>query len=294
MVRLVSSQHRPPTQRDTPSPKGGSRLPSWLWLIAFALAALPGLSVMFRAWGSADYTTHGPLIVLVAGALAYARRAQLARSKRDSATWAPWAACAGIAVYLFSLGVGSQAGIALGLVATIVSVVALRGGRPWLSILRFPLVYLLFAVPLPQSLLRPAILKLQLFVTQISSEITHWIGIPSLRRGNVIELPAGPLFVSEACSGVTSVVTMLPIAILLLHLRGAKDWRRWAALVAAVIPIALFWNTVRVVATVLGAHSVGIEAATESLVHESSGLATFAAGCLTIVATDSILRTRCR
>jgi exosortase len=112
------------------------------------------------------------------------------------------------------------------------------------------------------------------------------------REGNVIALPGDEfLFVAEACSGITSIVTLLPIALLLAHL-VLRSLARQALLVAAVVPVAMLLNLVRVVATTLAARAWGAQAVTEGAVHDAAGLLTVVGSCLLLVAAGLALRGR--
>jgi exosortase len=104
-----------------------------------------------------------------------------------------------------------------------------------------------------------------------------------VREGNVIVLASGEsLFVAEACSGLTSLVTLLPIAVLIAWLAPLPGLRR-VALVALVLPVAMAANLLRVVATVLGSEAFGARAMTEEPAHSLLGLSVYVVGCLALL-----------
>jgi len=104
-------------------------------------------------------------------------------------------------------------------------------------------------------------------------------------------VPEGSLFVAEACSGITSVVTLLPVAALLAFLVNASRGQT-VALLLAVVPVAMTWNLARVLATVAATRSVGVVKATTGSLHETAGLLTFALGCLTLLALSAFVGPR--
>ena len=109
------------------------------------------------------------------------------------------------------------------------------------------------------------------------------------REGNVIVLPDGEaLFVAEACSGLTSLVTLLPIAVLIAWLAPLTTVRQ-LALVALVAPVALGANLLRVVTTVLGARAFGVPAVTAEPAHSLLGLSVYVVGCLLLLAAARAL-----
>jgi exosortase len=108
------------------------------------------------------------------------------------------------------------------------------------------------------------------------------------REGNVILVPGHSLFVADACSGLTSIVTMAPLACIVAYFLTTGVWRR-ALVVASVIPLAVVANVLRVVVTVRMSAAWGIEVAQGSL-HESFGLATFVLGTLALIAVARVVR----
>jgi exosortase len=172
----------------------------------------------------------------------------------------------------------------LSFVVAIGAVLTFLKGVAWLRALFFPISYLIFMVPIPDPLLAPIITKLQLFVSWAGVSILSLLEVPVYRDGNVFELPGGAqLFVAEACSGITSVVTLVPLAVFLAYFTERVTWRR-VVLVVAVLPIALLGNLLRVIGTVLAAIHWGVDAATQATAHESAGLLTYVLGCLALLA----------
>jgi exosortase/archaeosortase family protein len=95
--------------------------------------------------------------------------------------------------------------------------------------------------------------------------------------------------VEEACSGITSIVALTPLAVMLAYYTQRTPWRR-LALVAAVAPAAMGANLLRVVFTVIVAQSLGAERATNSALHEAAGLLTFVLACLALIGLGALLR----
>jgi exosortase len=167
---------------------------------------------------------------------------------------------------------------------------ALRGAEA-LRTLAFPVGYLLFMVPLPHSLVDPLIAQLRLLTTALAVRLLQLFALPVMHEGNVVVLPQERLFVAEACSGINSLLALLPAAILLGYFRQRRGAR--IALVAAVVPIALFWNLVRLLGTTLAALELPNQpAVTGGPLHELAGLLTFALGCLSLIGVDAWVQRR--
>ncbi|HXV37521.1 MAG TPA: exosortase/archaeosortase family protein, partial [Myxococcota bacterium] len=193
-------------------------------------------------------------------------------------------------LYALATAVGSVSLQGVALVAAIACCAYYLGGGGGLRTLAFPLAFLLFMVPLPADWLTPVIVDLQLLVSSAAVELLRWLGSTVARHGNVIELPAGDtLFVAEACSGITSLVTLTPLAIVLAYFTERTLARR-LVIVLAVFPAAMLGNLLRVVLTVLAAERYGAAAATGNWLHESAGLLTFAIACLALIALGAVMR----
>jgi exosortase len=250
---------------------------------------LPALIALVGVWASVDYYSHGFLVPLVAYWAAARSRVRFSTLKNRDRR----AIVTAIAVALFyamGLASGSVSLQGLALVAAVANCVFYLGGSRGLRVLAFPLAFLVFMVPLPPEWLTPLIVDLQLLVSSAAVDLLGWFGSEVARSGNVIQLPAGDsLFVAEACSGITSLVTLAPLAIVLAHFTENTLPRR-LAIIFAVVPAAMLGNLLRVVVTVLAAERYGAEAATGNWLHESAGLITFTLACLALIGLGALMR----
>jgi exosortase len=257
-------------------------------LAAVALVFSPAVLAMSEVWAVVDYQAHGYLVAPVAAAMAWARRPALARAGRRPA--ASGLLVLGVALAAYVVGVLadliSLQGVALP--AALAGLAAWRRGWAAAGVLAFPIAYLVFMVPVPPQWLAPLVTALQGFVTGVAIALLHAFEVPALREGNVLIVPEGSLFVAEACSGITSIVTLLPVAALLVFLVHASR-RAALGLMLAVIPVAMFWNLVRVLATVAATRSVGVVKATTGSLHDTAGMLTFVMGCLTLLALSALV-----
>lgn len=262
-----------------------------LLFAALVVVFLPAVLAMAGVWRTVDYQAHGYLVAPVAAVMAWSRRRALDAAGRKPSGLG----LVGLLLALGAYAIGLVADlIALQGVALVVAVavwVAWRRGTQALGALAFPIAYLVFMVPVPPQWLAPLVTTLQGFVTGVATAVLHAFAVPALREGNVIVLPEGSLFVAEACSGITSIVTLLPVAALLVFL--ARPTVRCAlGLMLAVIPVAMFWNLVRVLVTVAATRSVGVVKATAGSLHDTAGMLTFVMGCLTLLGLSALLGSR--
>ncbi|HEY8492388.1 MAG TPA: exosortase/archaeosortase family protein [Myxococcota bacterium] len=250
--------------------------------LALALVFAPGLAALANAWSSLDYQSHGFLVPIVSllAARQLARRGPTPRRDGRGALLV----AASLLLYGLGFAAGSVTVQGLALCGAVAGAVWYLRGPAWLRRLAFPLGYLLFLVPLPPTFVAALVVPLLAIVTAGSVAVLGALGAGVAREGNVIVLPGGEaLFVAEACSGLTSLVTLIPIAVLIAWLAPLAAVRR-LALVAVVVPVALGANLLRVVATVLGARAFGVEAVTTEPAHSLLGLSVYVVGCLLLLA----------
>ena len=127
-----------------------------------------------------------------------------------------------------------------------------------------------------------------MIVTHAAVALLQAAGQTIVAEGNQILVPGHTLFIADACTGLTSIVTMLPLACIIAYFASRGVWRR-AVVVASVVPLAMAANILRVVFTVKMVSAVGESAAQGSL-HETFGVATCALGTLAVIGVARLLR----
>jgi exosortase/archaeosortase family protein len=94
--------------------------------------------------------------------------------------------------------------------------------------------------------------------------------------------------VADACSGLTSIVTLMPLACIVAYFLSHGVWRR-VLVVASVVPLTFVANVFRVIVTVRMVSSHGPEFA-QGVLHETFGLATYVIGTLAVIGVARITR----
>jgi len=121
-------------------------------------------------------------------------------------------------------------------------------GWDYLRALLFPIAFLLLMIPIPAILFNQITFPLQLLASKMAAAILPLLGVPILREGNVINLPAMTLEVAEACSGIRSLMSLVTLAIIYGYLTEKRIALR-VVLALASIPIAVAANSVRIIGT---------------------------------------------
>ena len=258
-----------------------------LW-VATAVVFAPAVLALADRWASTEYYQHGFLVPLVSLATAHPRLRRLGPGGRHPAALAALAGA--LALYAMGVLLAGVTAQGLALVAAITALVGYRWGAAGLRRLAFPLAFLLFMVPLPEAWVFPVIVTLQEWASVGAVAVLHLFDVAVARDGNVIRLANGDaLFVAEACSGITSLISLIPIGVLLARFTQ-DDFAKRCWLVAAVIPAALICNAVRVIATVAAADAFGTQQATSGPIHESAGMLTSAFAVVLVIGFGAWMR----
>jgi exosortase len=109
----------------------------------------------------------------------------------------------------------------------------------------FPLLFLLFAIPIPASLLSEIIGLLQGGSAEAVSVAFRIIGVPAVRHGFDFALPGLTIQVAEECSGIRSTLALVMTAVLAGHL-WLRSFPRTLLLCIATIPISIAKNALRI------------------------------------------------
>lgn len=109
----------------------------------------------------------------------------------------------------------------------------------------FPLLFLFFAVPLPDPFLDRTIYLLQTGSTDVTCWVFRILGVPVLRQGFVLTTPGVTIEVAKECSGIRSSMALLITCLLAGYLFLRTGWK---ILLFAMIslPFAIVKNGIRI------------------------------------------------
>lgn len=294
---MATQVEAPPTEpasveQSMEEPPRGIGLSAFEWFLLLVLLGIfaPAIAGLAAVWDRFDYYSHGYMIPFAALWAATAQRAILPTLPISRTPIGAVYLGLCLVLYLFGVVASIISLQGLALVLAVGCAVYFARGIAWAKALSFPIAYLIFMVPLPDAWLTPLIARLQLFVSAASIEIVHAASMPVYREGNVMVLPGGEsLFVAEACSGITSIVTLVPLAVFLAYFTQRTFTRRML-LVVSVIPLAMLGNLIRVTGTIVAAQTWGVAFATGAAVHEWAGIATYVLGCLALLGVGSLMQ----
>jgi exosortase len=278
-------QAKEPGAIASPWPIRGAQFKCGSLLIGLLIAAVyyRVLGKLVLDWYEIPDFSHGFLVPIFAGYLVWANRKSLLET-RLAPSWNGIAVIAlGLVVLL--LGVyGAELFLSrVSLVIVLTGLVLTFGGTALLKELRFVLLVLLLAIPIPSIIFNQITFPLQILASKLASSLLPLFGVPVLREGNVIELPAMKLEVAEACSGIRSLMSLFTLSVFYGYFLEKGFWRR-SFLALSSIPIAIAANAVRILGTGLCVQYWDPDKAM-GFFHEFSGWVMFlvSLGCLFVV-----------
>jgi exosortase len=242
------------------------------WLAVF----WPVYPELVHTWLTHSNNSHGILVPLISAFFAWNKREELSRAATRSSYWGGIILAASMAVYVIAYTGQVAVATRLMIVTSLIGLVLFNYGREVFGILKFPLIYLVFMVPVPVSIYSLVAFPLQLFATKVSHFLISLVQIPVYREGNMLYFVQTQLEVAQACSGLRSMMAFVMLSVLFAYLID-RGWGKRILLVASAIPLAIFANIVRVTGTGILAHFYGGDVA-RGFLHEFSGLAVFAFG----------------
>jgi exosortase len=198
-----------------------------------------------------DRYSHLVLIPMISASLLYLEKARIFSQPKDGIGAGFPLLFGAAAIYALSslarLGAGTRLSLAiLSAVLTWAAIFALCYGSRALRAAAFPLGFLAFMIPLPESVLNWIVHALQSASADVSAVLFHATGMPSFRQGFRFLLPGVEIEVAQECSGIRSTFALVLVSVLAGYVLLRTASRR-ICFVLAVIPIGIFKNAVRIV-----------------------------------------------
>jgi exosortase A len=234
-------------------------------------------------WVSMPDFSHGFLIPIVSLYFVYERRKQLS-VLRPSAAWGGFGLIVfGILLFLLGNLATEFFTMRFSLLVVLGGIILFLLGKEFYKTLLFPLVFLIFMIPIPSVLMDGITFPMQLFASKVAARSLDLIGIPVLREGNIIQLANTSLEVAEACSGIRSLISLLALSVVFAYFSQKETWKR-ILLVLSTFPIAILANAARVTGTGILAEHYGDKVA-QGFFHGFSGWILFVVAfvCLFLV-----------
>jgi len=269
-----------------PSAKG-SHVALLLLGLGFAALFIPTLLSLAREAWTREEGIHGPIVLATGVWLVWRQWNAIAASAEPGSPRVSLAILLpSLLLYILARAFDFLSVEAIALVGASIAIAYSFVGFAVLRTLWFPILYLMFLVPLPGWFVDQITAPLKQFVSSSAETILSSAGYSVVRQGVTLYVDQYQLLVKDACAGLNSLFSLTAISLFYIYLRHNASWRYALFLLLLVAPIAVFANIMRVIVLVLITHYWG-EAAAQGFLHNSAGMLMFVIALLGIFAIDS-------
>ena len=262
--------------------------------IGLALLYVPTVIDFIHGPWRGDRNSHGPIVLALSAWYFYFQTRRL-RGQGETfvvrpAPVAGWAVMLlGLAAYVLGrsqsialLELGSLLPVLLGLALVLVGPAIAR--RYW-----FAFFLLLFAVPLPASIVDVITQPMKLAASWGAEHLMFALGYPVARAGVILQIGPYQLMVADACAGLNSLFTLEALGLLYMNVVRHESVFRNIALAILIVPISYCSNVIRILILALLTYHLGDDVG-QGFMHEFSGMALFLTALMLIVGVDTLLR----
>lgn len=226
---------------------------------------------LIESWLHNEYYSHGFLILIVSTYIIWNMREGLKTIEKKQSNIGLGFIVGGILLQIFSVQwtIRSLSGISL--LLTITGIVIYIYGWEVLKKIKFPLILMLLAIPVPfiETIATP----IQTISAISSAEIAQKIGLPIHRDELIIYLPNASFEIGLSCSGINSIISLFAIGIIFAFMLEGSRLMKTTIIISA-IPLALTGNIIRIVSILIIGNKYGQEVALDYF-HDFSSLLLF-------------------
>lgn len=293
-------------QRASKSVAAFSRRSEWReWVLASgyllacalpAVLALPLLRPLLVLVSSDQTFSHIPFAPMVSACFLFADRKRIFAGERRPSRFCVAVTVAGFAAVLLAganpwhWGASNQISLlVLGFVLAWAGAFGIFFGATALRAARFPLLFLFFAIPIPEALLSGIVAFLQRGSADAVDLIFRLFHAPVARNGFEFSLPGVTIRIAEECSGIRSTLALVMTAALAGHL-WLRSFPRTLLLCLAAIPIAILKNAIRIAVLSWLAVRVDPRFLTGSIHHQYGGAIFYGVGLAMLAGAIALLR----
>jgi exosortase len=239
-------------------------------------------------WVVDENYSHGFLIPLIAAFFIWRKRDALRAVDRTSSGLGLFVFLGGLLLFLVAYIAAEYFTMRLSLLVVMGGLVLYLWGREYAKELLFPLLYLIFMIPLPYVLYYSLSFPLELQASRMTVVIVRLMGIPIIREGNILHLKDITLQVIDACSGLRSLISLTALSAAMAYVTQ-RTVLTGVILFLASVPVAIIANVLRLSATAVLATLYGEQAA-HGFFHGFSGVIVFLFAVISLALIGGFLR----
>lgn len=275
-------------------PSGGQLSNGWriadiVFVLGLLAAAIPTMIFVAQSSWTGEQGSHGPIILATGLWLIWHNWHEVKGLMERAPAWKVAALfLALLPIYLFTRV--TQIVELEGYAMYMLLLVALYGviGFKAMKVLAFPLIYLFFAFPPPETVIYTLTLPVKVAISDGAIWVLRLFGLPIGGTGVMIQIGQYQLLVAAACSGLNSIVSLSAITLFYIYLMHRGEHRIQAILLLFVLPVAIAANFLRVLILILLTYYGG-EAVAQGFLHDLAGVTIFLLALMLIFLVDKIL-----
>lgn len=267
---------------------GVSRFPQLLLLLGIAALALPTFVKIAQVSWVSEQGAHGPIVLAIALWLVWRSRTEMLQAQSPGLAMIGYPALAGSAiVYVLAYIAGSVAIESFAFYGFVLSAMYLLIGARAMARSWFPLLYFVFVLPPPGSVVAWATQPLRLEISELAVQLYGMLGYPVAREGLQILVGQYVLEVKAACGGLNSMLSLTAISLFYVYATGRLTLRSGPVFFALAIALAIFANFARVCLLMAITYHIG-GAAAEGFLHQFAGMFTFSIALFGVMAIANL------
>lgn len=263
---------------------------SWPILLGLCVLYLPTIYTFATTIWQGEDQAHAPIILLAVIFIFWQKRDFLIggiQQKLNPVTG--WTLLLfGLLLYMLGRTQGVRVFEIGSLLPVLLGSLLITRGLSIIKSLWFPLLFLLFVIPLPGALVDALTGPLKQQISELAEMVLYWAGYPIARSGVTLSIGPYQLLVADACSGLHSMFSLSSMGLLYLYIMRYRSWIRNGVLIASLLPIAFFANLLRVIILVLVTYHFGDEVG-QGFLHKFAGVLLFVVSLCFLFALDAFL-----
>lgn len=265
-----------------------SYLPSiFLILMVFGVYFEVVLPLITDWWTDSNYS-HGFLIPFISIYFIWQKRGNLANLLQEKSNLGLILLIIGLGIYIIGTAAAEFFSVRFSLILVILGITLYFYGKKLIKEIWFPILFLIFMIPIPYVIYYSITFPMQLFSTKAATFLIQLAGFNVLRQGNIIHLSNYSLEVAEACSGLRSLITLSALGAAIAYMTQKTIFSAIFLFLLSV-PIAIAANVFRILFTAFGAVMISPKFA-DGFLHEMSGLVVFLIGFISLGIAASVIR----
>lgn len=153
----------------------------------------------------------------------------------------------------------------------------------------FPLLFMVFLVPLPRFVMDTLTGPLKQQVSMLAESILYYMHYPIARSGVMLSIGQYQLLVADACSGLNSMFSLSAVGMFYTYFVQRTGWVHNTLLLSSILPIAFLANVTRVILLVLITYYFG-DAVGQGFAHKAAGMVLFTSAVTLFLVLDSAIQ----